>query len=162
MLAKDQGIVSVGCMAAVERVLQRYPDGRMDLLAIGQRRFNVVSLDEEKAYLRADVEFFNDEDVTTAPEVLRQKAVGGFEALRKLEEPQVMVEPNLEGKQLSFQLGQIIADLDKRQLMLSLRSEVERLEFLVTTFPEYLREREKTLLAKRVAPLNGHAKHYKE
>ena len=50
VLAKDQGIVSVGCMAAVERVLQRYPDGRMDLLAIGQRRFNVVSLDEEKAY----------------------------------------------------------------------------------------------------------------
>ncbi|MBV9156066.1 MAG: hypothetical protein JO097_07370, partial [Acidobacteriaceae bacterium] len=63
------------------------------------------------------------------------------------------------GPQLSFQLAQFIADLDKRQTVLSLRSEVERLEFLVNILPDYIVQRERITLAKRVAPLNGHAKH---
>jgi hypothetical protein len=42
--------------------------------------------------------------------------------------------------------------------VLSLRSEIERLEFLVRVIPEYVAKRERTALAKRVAPLNGHAK----
>ena len=58
VLAKDDGIVNVGCTATVDRVFRRYPDGRLELLAIGQRRFQVVSLDEEKSYLRAAVEYF--------------------------------------------------------------------------------------------------------
>jgi hypothetical protein len=63
---------------------------------------------------------------------------------------------------LSFQIGQLIGDLDKRQTVLSLRSEVERLEYLVKIVPEYLVQREQIALAKRVGPLNGHAKHVTE
>ncbi|HEY1215065.1 MAG TPA: hypothetical protein VGE93_15655 [Bryobacteraceae bacterium] len=70
-----------------------------------------------------------------------------------------MVEPQLDGPQLSFQLAQFISDLDKRQTVLTLRSEVERLEYLVSILPSYLAQREKVVLAKRLAPLNGHAKH---
>src|ERR1700761_8037787 len=62
VLAKDDGIVNIGCTATVDRVLQRYDDGRLDLVAIGQRRFRVVSLNDDKSYLRASVEFFNDEE----------------------------------------------------------------------------------------------------
>jgi hypothetical protein len=65
----------------------------------------------------------------------------------------------LDAPQLSFQLAQFISDLDKRQTVLSLRSEVERLQYLVTTFPDYIVQRERVALAKRVGPLNGHAKH---
>src|SRR3954452_15477343 len=39
VLAKDEGIVNAGCTVKVERVLHRYPDGRMDILTMGQRRF---------------------------------------------------------------------------------------------------------------------------
>jgi hypothetical protein len=48
--------------------------------------------------------------------------------------------------------------VDKRQMMLALRSEVERLEFLVRAVPDYIVKQERITLAKRVAPLNGHAK----
>ncbi len=159
VLAKDDGIVNVGCTATVERVLQRYPDGRLDLLAVGHRRFQVMSLDEEKPYLRAAVEFFNDEEAGEVPGDLRQKAIAGYQRLRDIEKPSVIIEPALEGPQLSFQLAQFISDLDKRQTVLSLRSEVERLEFLVTMLPDYILQRERVMLAKRVAPRNGHAKH---
>lgn len=159
VLAKDDGIVNIGCSATVDRVFQRYPDGRLDLLAIGRRRFQVLSLDEEKPYLRASVEFFNDDEASEVPLELRQKAIEGYRLLRNLEKPEVLIEPALDGPQLSFQLAQFISDLDKRQTMLTLRSEVGRLQFLVGMLPEYLRVRERVSLAKRVAPLNGHAKH---
>jgi ATP-dependent Lon protease len=159
VLAKDDGIVNVGCTATVERIFRRYSDGRLDLLAIGHRRFQVVSLDEEKSYLRAVVEYFNDEEASDVPAALRKKAIEAYERLREVEKPNVIIEPKLEGPQLSFQLAQFIADLDKRQTVLALRSEIERLEFLVSILPDYTLQREKMMLAKRVAPLNGHPKH---
>ena len=44
-----------------------YADGRMDVLTRGQRRFEILSLNEEKEYLQAEVEFFDDEDLTPVP-----------------------------------------------------------------------------------------------
>ena len=32
MLAKEEGIVNAGCTVMVEKVLEMYPDGRMDIL----------------------------------------------------------------------------------------------------------------------------------
>lgn len=159
VMAKDDGIVNVGCSATIDRVLQRYPDGRLDLIAIGRRRFRVVSLDDDKPYLRAAVEYFNDDEAGDVPTDLRRRAIAGFERLRQIEEPNLVIEPSLEAPQLSFQLTQFISDLDKRQTVLSLRSETERLEFLLGILPSYIVQRERITLAKRVAPLNGHAKH---
>lgn len=159
VMAKDDGIVNIGCTATVDRVLQRYPDGRLDLLAIGQRRFRVVSLNDDKPYLRASVEYFNDDEAGDVPLDLRRRAIVAFQRLREIEEPSVVIEPALEAPQLSFQLTQFISDLDKRQTVLSLRSEIERMEFLVGILPAYILQRERITLAKRVAPLNGHAKY---
>jgi Lon protease-like protein len=159
VFAKDDGIVNIGCTATIERVMRRYDDGRLDLLAIGQRRFKIESLDQEKSFLRAEVEFFNDVDATEVPLELRQRATAAYRDLAAAEsetagEPQ----PTWENTRISFQLARYIDDFDKRQTVLSLRSEIERLEFLVRVIPAYVAKRERTALAKRVAPLNGHAK----
>ncbi len=158
VLAKDGGIVNIGCTARVDRVLQRYSDGRLDLIAVGQRRFRITSLDEEKAYLRAEVEFFNDEDVREVPNDLKQKAADAYRTLLKLENSEESSEPRIESARMSFQLAQLILDLDKRQTVLSIRSEVDRLEYLVRVVPEYAAQQQQVALAKRVGPLNGHAK----
>lgn len=160
VLAKEEGIVNIGCTATVDRILRRYPDGRLDLIAMGKRRFRIESLDQERAYLRAEVEYMADEDEDAAPE-LKLRAVAASEKLREVEP----VEPNTApsaGAQLSYQLGQHVADLDKRQTLLSLTSEPERLRYLISILPDYTVERERVLLAKRVAPRNGHAKHVRD
>jgi Lon protease-like protein len=157
VFAKDDGIVNIGCTATVEQVLRRYPDGRLDLLAVGQRRFQINGLDQEKSYLRAEVEFFNDEDATDVSAELRQRAIAAYRTLSSLEN-EALADMKLEPARMSFQLGQLIDDFDKRQTILSLRSEVERLEYLVQVVPEYIVQRKRSALAKRVAPLNGHAK----
>ncbi|MDQ2777467.1 MAG: LON peptidase substrate-binding domain-containing protein [Acidobacteriota bacterium] len=162
VLVKEDGIVNIGCTATVDRVLQRYPDGRMDLIAVGQRRFRIVSLDQEQQYLRAEVEYFNDDESGDVPPGLRQTAITAYEKLRAIDSPNVIVEPHLEAAQLSFQLAQFISDLDKRQSILVLRSETERLQFLIDVLPDYIVQRELTAAARRLAPRNGHAKHVKE
>ncbi len=158
VLAKEDGIVNVGCSALVDRVVNRYPDGRLDLLAIGQRRFRIVSLDQEKSYLRAEVEYFNDEDAADVPPDLHRKAAAAYRQLLQMERPEVAEEPAVDRSRMSFQVAQFVYDLDKRQTVLTLRSEIERLEFLVKIIPDYIQRQERIALAKRVGPQNGHAK----
>jgi hypothetical protein len=91
------------------------------------------------------------------PPDLRQKASSAYQRLATLEDA-VAAEPKFERSRISFQLAQLIEDLDKRQTVLALRSEIERLEYLVSIVPDYIERRERTSLARRVAPLNGHPK----
>jgi Lon protease-like protein len=158
VFAKDEGIVNIGCTATVQKVVRRYEDGRLDLLASGQRRFEIDSLNEDRTYLQAEVEYFDDEEEENIPRDLKEKALLAFGQLQGNEEP-----PNLQAparsSRLSFQIARLVKDLDERQTVLALRSENERLEHLVRLVPSYLAQQEKIALAKRVAPLNGHAKH---
>jgi ATP-dependent Lon protease len=161
VLAKEDGIVNIGCTATVASVLREYPDGRIDLVATGQRRFRIESLDEEKPYLRGAVVYFDDDDVASAPAELCRKAGAAYLQLIRMEKPDApTADSKLEsGARLSFRMAQFISDLDKRQTVLALRSEIERLEYLVKIVPEYIIQRKHTALAKRVGPRNGHAKH---
>ncbi|MCY4061047.1 MAG: LON peptidase substrate-binding domain-containing protein [Chloroflexi bacterium] len=47
----------VGCTAAISEV-QQLPLGRMNITAVGQRRFRIKRIDRNQPFLRADVEFF--------------------------------------------------------------------------------------------------------
>src|SRR5438874_3542526 len=58
VLAKEGGVVNAGCTVVVESVLNRYPDGRFDVLTRGLRRFSLLSIDQELAWLRGEVEYF--------------------------------------------------------------------------------------------------------
>src|SRR5258705_13805307 len=57
VLASEKGIVNTGCTAVVERVLREYPDGRLDILTLGRRRFEILNLNDERSYLRGAVEW---------------------------------------------------------------------------------------------------------
>lgn len=58
--AHGDNICRTGCTAGIERVLRNYDDGRFDILTIGQQRFHVSEVVDEKAYLQADVTYFED------------------------------------------------------------------------------------------------------
>lgn len=157
VLAKEEGIISIGCSATVLQVLKEYPDGRLDLMAMGQRRFRIVSVEQEKPYLRGNVDFFEDTIEEDVAADLKQRALNAYETLRAADPQSVPFEPLLTSPCLSFQLGQFIADLDTRQALLSMSSETDRLKYLVSILPQYTIARKRIALAKRVAPTNGHA-----
>jgi Lon protease-like protein len=68
---RGEQIESVGCSARVERVLNTYADGRMDIVARGRGRFHIERLLEEKPYLEADVDFFVDYETNPEGEIWR-------------------------------------------------------------------------------------------
>ncbi len=52
---------SKGCTARIVKILKRYDDGRLDIITKGENRFNINQLYDEKPYLEASVEFFDDQ-----------------------------------------------------------------------------------------------------
>src|SRR5271155_2596176 len=112
VLAKEEGIANAGCTVRIEKVLHTYPDGRMDLLTRGQDRFEILDLNQEKSYLQATVEFFDDDDIAPTPAELRDRALANYNALRELSSTDERGTADLDDPQLSFQLAQILPDLD--------------------------------------------------
>ena len=154
--AGEKGIVNIGCTATVERVVNRHPDGRLDIVVVGRRRFEIFLLDEEKAYLRAAVSFFDDEETEQAPVELRAMAVAGLKALRDAEEKELEAVPEFTDPQLSFKVAFFISELPLRQTLLALRSETERLRHLTEFLPEYVARVRRVTHVRKVAPRNGH------
>lgn len=153
VLAVERGIVNVGCAARVAEVVARHEDGRLDIIAEGQRRFEIRAIDQERSYLRGEVDFFDD-DEPEAPAALRQRAL---EAWRRAF-PNAL-PPDEDGGALSFGLARPIEDLEARQQLLQMRSEAERLTRLIETLPGVARQREIVERMRMLAPRNGHGKH---
>jgi Lon protease-like protein len=155
VLAKENGIVSAGCTVMVEKVLETYPDGRMDILTRGLRRFEIVGLSEEKAYLQAEVSFFDDDEPAPAPAGLRELALSNYRDLSGLAASQGRGEPDLEDPQLSFQLAQALPDLDFLYALMACRSETSRLKDLNHYLAEYIPRQRRIERVKHLAPTNG-------
>ena len=74
-----------GCSARIVEVLKKYDDGRLDIMTHGENRFAIKELFDEKPYLQAKVEFFEDqpeEDVRV--ENLQKLAQRGAQLLRQI------------------------------------------------------------------------------
>ncbi len=155
VLARDEGILNAGCTVAVEKLLQMHPDGRMDILTRGRRRFEIASLNEEKSYLQAEVEFFDDEDFEPTPPELREESLSSFQQLSKVTGPPEHGEPDLADPQLSFQLAQNIPDLDFLHTLLRHRSENGRLKQLNEYLADYIPKQRTIQRVKQIAPTNG-------
>ena len=158
VLAGEKGIVNTGCTATVEKVLKKYPDGRMDLITMGRRRFEIIMLNDEKPYLRGAVEFFDDENADPIPPEVRKRVIDSYNDLRALEHSEPTRDPELSDPQISFQLAQVLPDLDFRQVLLATRSEADRMRRLAEFFPNYNSRQRQIQRARALAPTNGHAK----
>jgi len=156
VLANEKGIVNTGCTATVEKVLKEYPDGRMDIMTQGRRRFEIMRINDERSFLRGAVEFFDDEEFEPASPEVQQRAIERYNELRALSSNEPLDLAGASSQQLSFHLAQPVSDLPFRQLMLSLRSERERLRQLAEFLSGYLVRQRRVQHVKDVAPRNGH------
>jgi Lon protease-like protein len=155
VLAKDDGIVNAGCTVAVEKVLEMFPDGRMDILAQGKRRFEIQSLNEEKSFLQGEVTFFDDEEFAPVPADLRQAALDNYQQLSRLANARDHSSPDLTDPQLSFQLAQAVPDLDFLNGLLRQRSENGRLKQFNSFLAEYIPRQRTIERMRHLAPTNG-------
>ena len=132
LLMAPSGIENVGCTAAITEIIRGYRNGEMDILVQGRRRFRVSNWNQEKAYLRGEAEFFDDNEGEQHPEQLKQQARELYERFaRLLAEKDPSVKPpalSPEVQRSSFAIMSAVpADHAAQQRMLVLRSERDRL-----------------------------------
>jgi Lon protease-like protein len=156
VLAKEEGILNAGCTVVVDKVLKSHPDGRMDILTRGIRRFEIVMLNQEKSYLRGEVAYFDDDEPGPAPAEVQIEALRLYRSWMEFEEQGPANEAALDDAQLSFQLAQGIEDLDFLHFLLRTRSEPLRLKKLAEFLSDYVPRQRLTASMKKLAPLNGH------
>jgi Lon protease-like protein len=156
VLAKEEGILNAGCTVVVDKVLRSHPDGRMDILTRGIRRFEIVMLNQEKSYLRGEVAYFDDDEPDPAPNEVRDEALRLYQSWLDLQERSPATEAMLGDAQLSFQLAQGIQDVDFLHFLLRTRSEALRLKKVAEFLSEYVPRQRLTASMKKLAPLNGH------
>jgi ATP-dependent Lon protease len=156
VFVRDDGMAGTGCSVKVDKVIEMYPDGRMDIMARGERRFVISRVDEEKDYLRAEVEYFDDDDLAPVAADDRTLALDNYRSLVNLGTARNHSDPDFEDPQVSFQIAQAVPDMDFLHHILRERSESERLRQLNQYLADYL-PRQKTIeRMKELAPTNGH------
>ncbi len=154
---EEEGVAEIGCTAEIITVTKEYPDGKMDIVTQGRERFEVMEINHERSFLRAEVLYFQDDPGTASGEEIA-------EALRLHNEILSLAgaepEPPSAGEdpQLSFHLaGALPLDLDFKQTLLGMKSEAERLRGISSYFEALLPNLRRTMHVRRKAGGNGHA-----
>ena len=155
--ARRDGLAIVGCTASVVAVIERYPDGRMDILCRGERRFEIESLQDGRRFLEADVDFLADREPVSTRRDREQCAALHMEMI-ELSGEGLVEFPQLDLNQpVAFVLASAIpADLEFKQELLHLHSDAERTTRLLEFYKLILPKLQRGSLNSRTAMRNGH------
>jgi len=154
--AQREGLAVVGCIAEIVRVLQEYPDGRLDILCQGTERFEIENLDNSLSYLQAEVDIYKD-DGQAASRALREECTAlHFEVLELTGGEKSHRAFDLD-KPVAFRLAWASpTDLSFRLELLAMRSDRERTERLVALYSNMLPKLRRGARASTAAGRNGH------
>lgn len=160
VLFEEGAMADVGCTARIKRVINRYEDGRLDILTTGERRFEMRQMYEDKAYLTAEVGLLEEPEEPVDQE-MRERVI--TQHMKLLELAGHTVRPSLyEGvRRLSYVLAQN-AGLQNRQKqrVLEMPTENKRIAYLAEHLESLLpRVEEQEDLRRRIRS-NGHFKDF--
>lgn len=155
--ALEEGMADVGCTAEIISVTKEYSDGRMDLVAEGRKRFEVLELKRERAFLQAEVLLVPDEPGAAAAEDKARAIRVHLEILSLAGAVQDLSAADQSA--LSFYLaGSLPLDLDFKQKLLAMRSESERIQAVAGYLEGILPNLRRAAKVREKAGGNGHAR----
>lgn len=154
--ARRDGLATVGCTARVVTVLHRYPDGRLDILCRGERRFEIESLVDGRSFLQAEVDFLPDREPSSTRHDREQCAALHMEMLEMsghaaIEFPQLDLD-----LPVAFLLASSIpADLEFKQDLLHIHSDRERTARLMEFYRALLPKLQRGFVTSNTRAHNG-------
>ena len=122
----DDGLREIGCACEIAEVLERMPDGRLNLVARGTRPFRIETRQDELADPAGTVEFLADEDAPIPPDVAAT-AHAAYAELVEQATDRVPDPDELAGMTAYEMAATVEFGLDAKQGLLDLRSEAARL-----------------------------------
>jgi Lon protease-like protein len=153
--AVDQGLAEIGCTAEIITVTKEYPDGRLDIVTEGRQRFEVLRVDQERSFLRAEILFLDDDPGAPTKNEIDRAVQLHSEILSLAGAVQDLSAA--DQATLSFYLaGSLPLDLDFKQKLLGLRSESQRISALTHYLEAALPNLRRVSRARQKAGGNGH------
>lgn len=154
--AQQEGLAVIGCTAQIVRVIQRYDDGRMDILCQGDSRFEIEMLENGRPFLEAEVEFFEDEGEPASRSLREECAALHFETMELAGVEMETTHLSLD-RPISFKLAASLpADPGFKQQVLGLRSDAERTRRLMDFYRSILPKLRSNTHARKISSQNGH------
>ena len=154
--SKEESLANIGCTAEIMNVLKKYPDGRMDILVEGKKRFEVLQVNQERSFLQAEVFYLEDENQPAAADDIK-KALRLHQEIMELAGAQPETFEATETVHLAYRLaGSLPFDPDFQQALLEMSSEAERTRALVSFLERILPVLQRSAITKQKAGGNGH------
>jgi uncharacterized protein len=154
--AQETNLADIGCTAEILAVTKKYDDGRLDIVTQGRERFEILELNQERAFLQGEIAYVTDEPEKPTNEEI-DHAVELHRQIMMLANSEQDLPEN-EDSPLSYHLaGSLPLDLDFKQNMLSLRSEAQRIRTVITYFEGILPKLRRAVTMRQKAGGNGHA-----
>ncbi|HZA57943.1 MAG TPA: LON peptidase substrate-binding domain-containing protein [Solirubrobacterales bacterium] len=156
VLRDDEGARSIGCTARVEDVIERFEDGRMNILVSGGERFKVLDRFEASDYPAGEVEVISDEEDRSPAD--GESADAAREAFAELAERATGERPDpedLEDASAYAIAARIELPDETKQKLLEMRDEHERLELLTNALRAVDRALEQGEMIADLARSNG-------
>jgi Lon protease-like protein len=136
----------VGCTGRIASIVNRYEDGRLDILTLGVRRFRIRHTVTQKSYREADVEWLSEDVNLDAAAAERRRVIDLHNQLILLafeEGSAVDTRAPENSDHLAFALAHMLPfDLGVKQAILESSSEKRRLELLASAYEALLRRAE--------------------
>jgi Lon protease-like protein len=134
----DDGLKDIGCSARIERVLERFEDGHLDILVEGNAPFRLLKRIDDLPYPAGDVQPLADEpddpDDARAIEAARKRYADLVaEVTDERPSDETLAQLDAYGMAATLDVG-----LAAKQMLLELRTEHARLEQLDALFGEAL------------------------
>jgi Lon protease-like protein len=129
----DDGLREVGCACEIAEVLERMPDGRLNLVARGTRAFRIEARQEELAYPAGTIEFLEDREEEVDPEAASEAHAAYADLVSQATDR----EPDAEeiGGMTAYEMAATVEfGLDAKQGLLDLRSESARMKLVTRLF----------------------------
>ena len=129
----DDGLKEIGCTAQIAEVLERDPDGRMNILVRGGNPFKLLERQEDLVYPAGTVELLEDGPDQVETEVGEEARERYADLLEEItdERPDAGALSALSAYEMA---ASVEIDPELKQGLLESRSEEERLKMLVALF----------------------------
>lgn len=137
-LVLGEELKDIGCAVLIERVVKRYEDGRLDIIVTGRERYKTRRIIREKSYPEIEIDHFGDSSSEFSAESA-DIAITLFMKVIELAKGHLPRGNLVPSPRLSFILGHGSGlEAEARQILLEMRSEQERLEYMIKYYRELI------------------------
>lgn len=159
----EEGHARIGCTARIRRVLNRYDDGRLDIVVMGEERFRLLEIYRDKPYLSVDAEPYAPDDTEPADAEARTRVITQHMKLLELAGETINPAVYEQARHISFMVAKNAGlELADKQAVLEMPHEQERVHFLIEHFTAILKKLETSRELRHRAQGDGHATGFPE